>query len=208
VFDAIASEVSEDDGDNILITGSDDGSQEDVGDQIILEGTDAAGTDAADLLTASYFVLNGASVTNGEINDAGSYCILNGSALGVYNLVDADSNSLVLNGTNAGTFYKIIHEDGDDAGSNIITDSTVESTTLVETGGPIEIESSSPNIRGPYIRTEDGDKLVTENFAETLVDGQVISVPGQKIISENPNGDNIILNATDLLGADASSKLV
>jgi hypothetical protein len=209
-FDAIATEDSEDDGDNILITGSDDGSQEDAGDQIILEGTDASGTDNFDITGAySFLILNGTGVSDGELNDAGSYCVMNGSALGVYNLVDADSNSLVLNGTDgSGAFYKIVHEDGDDAGSNIITDNVVESVTLVETGGPIQIESSSSNIRGPYIRTEDGNRIVTENFAETLVDGQVISVPNQKILSEDVNGDNIILNRTDILGADANSKLV
>ena len=134
-FDAIGSEDSEDDGDNILITGSDDGSQEDAGDQIILEGTDADGTNNIDITgEAAYLILNASSVTSGtgEINDAGSYCIMNGSALGVYNLIDASSNSLVLNGTDAnGAFYRIIHEDGDHAGSNIVTDSVVGESGVV-----------------------------------------------------------------------------
>ena len=165
-FDAIASEDSDDDGDNIIITGSDDGSQVDAGDQIILEGTDASGTNNFDITGEySYLILNGTSISDGELNDAGSYCVLSGSALGVYNLVDADSDSLVLNGTDgSSTFYRIIHEDGNDAGSRIVTDAII-------------------------------------------VDSSVFSVQ-HLIVSEDANGDNIILNRTDILGADANSKLV
>jgi len=123
---AIASEDSEDDGDNILVTGSDDGSQLDAGDQIILEGTDADGTNNVDVTGEfAYILLDGTSISQetGEIFDGGSYCVLSGTALGVYNLVDADSNTLVLNGTDgSGTPYKIVHEDGNHIGSHIVTD--------------------------------------------------------------------------------------
>jgi len=164
-FDAIASEDSEDVGDNIIITGSDDGSQVDAGDQIILEGTNADGLNNVDVTgEAAYIILNGSSVSDGVLNDEGSYCVLSGSALGVYNLVDNDNNSLVLNGTDgSGEYYRIIHEDGNEAGS-IITD--------------------------------------------YLIDDGKVTNGGQKIISENTNGDNIILNGTDILGADTNSKLV
>ena len=123
---AIASEDSEDDGDNILVTGSDDGSQLDAGDQIILEGTDADGTNNVDVTGEfAYILLDGTSISQetGEIFDGGSYCVLSGTALGVYNLVDADSDTLVLNGTDgSGTPYKIVHEDGNHIGSHIVTD--------------------------------------------------------------------------------------
>jgi len=132
----IMMETSKDEGDNIIITGSDDGSQVDAGDKIILEGTDASGTDNVDVTgETSYLLLNATSITSGtgEINDAGSNIVFNGSALGVYNLIDADSNSLVLNGTESGNHNRIVNEDGDNAGSGIVTDAfIVDSKIQVE----------------------------------------------------------------------------
>ena len=122
------------DGDNILITASGDGSQDDAGDNIILDGTDADGSDDGDVTGAySNILLDGSSITEAwtgsetivTINDEGSAVLLNGSALGVYNLVDASDNNLVLNGTDdfpTGNRDRIVHEDGNDVGDNIVTD--------------------------------------------------------------------------------------
>ena len=134
-FGVIMLETSKDEGDSICITGSDDGSQVDAGDQIILEGTDASGTDNVDVTgEISYLLLNATSITSGtgEINDAGSNILFNGSALGVYNLIDADNNSLVLNGTETGNHNRIVNEDGDNAGSSIVTDAFVDASGKVQ----------------------------------------------------------------------------
>jgi hypothetical protein len=166
-FGVIMLETSKDEGDSICITGSDDGSQVDAGDQIILEGTDASGTDNVDITGAfSFLILNASSITadTGEINDAGSYCVMNGSALGVYNLIDADSNQMVLNGTETGTHNRLVHEDGDNVGSHIVTDGIV-------------------------------------------VDSRLLSIQ-QTIVSEDANGDNIILNGTNLRADDENSLLM
>ena len=166
-FGIIALETSKDEGDSICITGSDDGSQVDAGDQIILEGTDASGTDNVDITGAfSFLILNATSITadTGEINDAGSYCVMNGSALGVYNLIDADGDQLVLNGSETGTHNRLVHEDGDHVGSHIVTDGIV-------------------------------------------VDSRVLSLQ-YTIISEDANGDNIILNGTNLRADDENSLLM
>ena len=131
----IMMETSKDEEDNIIITGSDEGSQVDAGDQIILEGTDASGTDNVDVTgEISYLLLNATSITSGtgEINDAGSNILFNGSALGVYNLIDADNNSLVLNGTETGNHNRIVNEDGDNAGSSIVTDAFVDASGKVQ----------------------------------------------------------------------------
>ena len=191
------------DGDNILITASDDGSQDDAGDNIILDGTDADGTDDGDVTgTYGYLILNGTSTTTSgsttTVNDDGSYLLLSGTALGVYELIDASDNSLVLNGTDdfpTGKRDRLMYEDGDHAGSNIVTDNLVKSTTLVETGGPIQAESAVSNIRGPYICTEKGERIVSENFAETLTDGPILDLQNA-IGLENSNGDNIIFEDT------------
>ncbi|SVA37145.1 uncharacterized protein METZ01_LOCUS89999, partial [marine metagenome] len=191
------------DGDNILVTASDDGSQVDAGDQIILNGTDASGTNDGDV-TGEYasLLLDGTSIfvsgSTETVNDEGSYVLMSGSALGEYELVDADSNSLVLNGTDdfpRGKKDRIVHEDGDDAGSNIVTDNVVRSTTLVETGGPIQVESAVSNIRGPYVCTQLGERIVSEDFAETIVDGAILPI-NQKIGMENSVGDNLIFEDT------------
>ena len=162
---AIASEDSEDDGDNILVTGSDDGSQVDAGDQIVLDGTDADGTDNVDITGAfSFLILDGTSISQdtGEVNDTGSNVVYNGSALGVYNLIDADSNTLVLNGTDgSGTPYKIVHEDGNHVGSHIVTDAFVDDGSVISRQD--NITSETPN----------GDNIIMDQ--ENATTGKLMS---------------------------------
>jgi hypothetical protein len=139
----IMMESSKNEGDNILITGSDEGSQIDSGDQIILDGTDADGTNNVDVTgEVSYLILDATSFNaeTEEINDAGSAIIYNGSALGVYNLIDADSNVLVLNGTDIGNYNRIVNEDGDDVGGGIVTDA------FVDTSGKVQIQEMKLSI--------------------------------------------------------------
>ena len=176
------------DGDNILITASDDGSQVDAGDNVILDGTDADGTDDGDV-TGTYgnILLDGSEVTEAwtgsetivTIHDEGSAILLSGSALGVYELVDASDNSLVLNGTDdfpTGRRNRIVHEDGDSVGDNIITDRFAVETITTETGGPITVESSIPLRRGPYIYMEAGERIVSEDFVVVVSDAAIINL--------------------------------
>ena len=204
-------ESSKDDGDNIIIVGSDDGSQTDAGDQIILEGTNAAGANNVDVTgETSYLILDATSVTSGtgEINDAGSNILYNGSALGEYNLIDASSNTLVLDGTASGTHNRIVAEDGDDAGDNIVTDNFAYWDEEQETGGPLTIESSDiENQRGPYLYTENNFRLITENFVVTRVDGPLSGVQAN-LVTEVSIGGNVILNGTDINQTNKNSRIM
>ena len=243
---ALALESSANDGDNILITGSDDGSQDDAGGSIIINATDASGTDDGDV-TGEYgsILLNG---TDSDSTDAGDNVVLSGSALGVYNLVSngtdalilldgfqldgagagfsiilngTDSSStnagdrilsdtaseinsgesLVLNGTDnfpTGNPNRIMHEDGDSAGDNIITNRyALESITTV-TGGAFVLESAVSNISGPYLLlngtdpdSNDGnDKIISENYAVSISDAALYEF-NDNISYEDFNGDNI-----------------
>ena len=204
-------ESSQDDGDNIIIVGSDDGSQTDAGDQIILEGTNAAGANNVDVTgETSYLILDATSVDSGtgEISDAGSNLLYNGSALGEYNLIDASSNTLVLDGTASGTHNRIVAEDGDDAGDNIVTDNFAYWDEEQETGGPLTIESSDiENQRGPYLYTEDNFRLITENFVVTRVDGPLSGIQAN-LVTEVSIGGNVILNGTDINQSNKNSRIM
>ena len=194
------------DGDNILITASDDGSQDDAGDDIILNGTDASGSDDGDV-TGSYssILLNG---TDSDSTNAGSALLLSGTALGVYELIDADGNSLVLNGTDdfpTGKRNRVMHEDGDNDGDNIVTDAFALISITTEVGGPITIEASVSNIRGPYIYTEAGERIISEDYSVSIADGPIFT-NSQNIAFEDSFGDNFTLeDSSGVLMSESSA---
>ena len=163
----ISLEESHDDGDNICIVAGDDGSQVDAGDNISLDGTDIFGTDNVDVLgEVSSILLDGSNIVDGAVQDAGSSLLLDGSALGVYNLIDADSNQLVLNGTSVDgntPNSKVVHEDGNNVGAKIITDSI--QTTSGQVFDSSENIVSESSMGGALTLQDSSGKLMSEAAA-------------------------------------------
>ena len=241
------------DGDNILIIASDDGSQDDAGGAVLIDATDSSGSDDGDVTGAySSIILNG---TDSDSTDAGDTLLLSGSALGEYNLVSngidarilldgtdyvstnagdniilngTDSSStdagddllsdtasevisdeaLVLNGTDdfpTGKRNRVVHEDGDNAGDNIVTNGFALESITTEVGGPITIEASVSNIRGPYVYTEAGERIISEDYSVTISDGPVFEL-NRNIGLEDSLGDNFTLeDSSGVLMSEASA---
>ena len=241
------------DGDNILIIASDDGSQDDAGGAILIDATDSSGSNDGDI-TGSYssILLDG---TDSDSTDAGDAVLLSGSAWGEYNLVstgidarillngtdyvstNADDNiildgtdssstdvgdnllsdtaddvitdeSLVLNGTDdfpTGKRNKVVHEDGDSVGDNIVTDGFALASITTESGGPITIEAAVSNIRGPYVYTEAGERIISEDYSISITDGPVFTY-NKNIGLEDSLGDRFTIeDSLGVLMSEASA---
>ena len=126
---AISLESSHDDGDQIIIVGSDAGSQVNAGGGISLDGTDSSGANNIDVEgERCTIIMNGNDIIDDVVQNPGAALLLDGTALGEYVLVDADGDDIVLNGNTSDPDSpndKIVHEDGDCADGNLLTERIV-----------------------------------------------------------------------------------
>ncbi|SVE13658.1 uncharacterized protein METZ01_LOCUS466512, partial [marine metagenome] len=82
---AISLESSHDDGDQIIIVGSDAGSQVDAGSKIALNGTDELGSNDIDTFGEECsIVMDGSNIIDDIVQEAGEAILLDGTALGEY----------------------------------------------------------------------------------------------------------------------------